>query len=204
MTDRSNGYEAIAPDFIARRGNVESRSTGIGTKEVGLWAQSLPRRAAVLDLGCGPGIPLTEILVRQGLEVFAIDAAPSFVAAFHQNLPGVPVACEAVMESDFFGRSFDAVLAWGLMFLLPTDEQVRLIGRIAERLAPGGRLLFTAPAESVSWTDAMTGRESRSLGLAAYHRQLAAAGLCLVRDYEGEGQNHHYEAVKPAAGCAQP
>jgi len=202
MPDRSNGYEAIAPDFIARRGNVESRSTGIGTKEVSLWAQSLPRGAAVLDLGCGPGIPLTEILVRQGLEVFAIDAAPSFVAAFRQNLPGVPVACEAVMESDFFGRSFDAVLAWGLMFLLPTDEQVRLIGRIAERLEPGGRLLFTAPAEPVSWADAMTGRESRSLGLEAYHRQLAAAGLHLVRDYEGEGQNHHYEAVKPADGFA--
>jgi len=204
VTDRSNGYEAIAADFIARRGNIETRSTGIGTKEVHAWAQSLPPGATVLDLGCGPGIPLTEILVEQGLHVFAVDAAPSFIAVFRQNLPGVPVACETVMESDFFGRSFDAVLAWGLMFLLPVDEQIRLIGRIAETLSPGGRLLFTAPAEPVSWTDAMTGLESRSLGLAAYQRHLVEAGLNPLRDYEGEGQNHHYEAMKPMQVSAQP
>lgn len=200
MTDRSNGYEAIAADFVARRGNAATRSTAIGTTEVRAWAQSLPQGASVLDLGCGSGVPLTEILVLQGLDVFAIDAAPSLVAAFRHNLPGVPVACEAVAESAFFGRTFDAVLAWGLMFLLPETEQVRLIRRIAQVLTPGGRLLFTAPAQAASWTDVMTGLESRSLGSDAYRRQLVTAGLTPVRDYEGEGQNHHHEAVKQQDG----
>lgn len=45
-------------------------------------AKTLPRGAAVIDLGCGPGFPITEVLVAEGLWVFCVDAAPSFVQAF--------------------------------------------------------------------------------------------------------------------------
>src|SRR4029077_17403915 len=100
--------------------------------------------ATVLDLGSGPGFPITEALVLEGLNVYAIDASPSFVDAFRRNLPGVPVACEAVEDSTFFDRTFDGVLSWGLMFLLPAEGQRRLIQRVAGILAPGGSLLFTS------------------------------------------------------------
>ena len=119
--DRSNGYEAVAVEFLARRRS--GRSTGIGEHEVLAWARTLRNGAAVIDLGCGPGFPITEVLVAEGLDVFALDAAPSFVQAFRQNLPHTPVACEAVQDSTFFGRTFDGVLAWGLMFLLSAEDQ---------------------------------------------------------------------------------
>ena len=51
----------------------------------------------------------------------------------------------------------DAVLAWGLMFLLQAEDQHRLIQRFAEILVPGGRLLFTSPAKPAAWNDVMTG-----------------------------------------------
>lgn len=203
MTDQSHGYEAVAADFLARRGHIGSGSTGTGTKEVAEWAASLPSAAAVLDLGCGSGIPLTTILVRYGFDVFAVDAAPSLVSAFRRNLPDVPVACEAVEQSRFFDRKFDAILAWGLIFLLAAAEQRRLIERIATILNPGGRLLFTAPAKPAAWTDVMTGRESRSLGAIEYRALFAANGLKPLRDHEGEGQNHHFEAEKPAEGAGR-
>jgi 2-polyprenyl-3-methyl-5-hydroxy-6-metoxy-1,4-benzoquinol methylase len=38
--------------------------------------------AAVIDLGCGPGFPITEVLVAESLSTFGVDAAPSFVQAF--------------------------------------------------------------------------------------------------------------------------
>src|ERR1041384_4164605 len=141
MTDRSNGYEGVAQEFLARRGS--GRFTGIGVTEVRQWARTLPRGAAVIDLGCGPGLPITEVLVAEGLNTFGVDAAPSFVQAFRRNLPNTPVVCEAVQDSRFFDRTFDGVLAWGLMFLLCPEDQRRLIPRIAGVLAPGGRLLFT-------------------------------------------------------------
>ena len=87
------------------------------------------------------------------------------------------------------------------MFLLPGDEQRGLIQRVAEILVPGGRLLFTSCAgvEPLVWNDAMTGSESRSLGAVEYRKQLKAAGLLLIREYEDEGENHYFEASKSTA-----
>jgi SAM-dependent methyltransferase len=192
--DQSNGYEGVAAEFLARRGS--GCSTGIGVREVREWARTLPDGAAVIDLGCGPGFPITEVLVAERLNVFALDAAPSFVQAFRRNLPNIPVVCEVVQDSTFFGRTFDGVLAWGLMFLLSAEDQRRLIQSIADILAPGGRLLFTSPAEPFVWNDAMTGLESRSLGAEEYRRQLSAVGLSITSEYEDEGQNHYFDASK--------
>jgi 2-polyprenyl-3-methyl-5-hydroxy-6-metoxy-1,4-benzoquinol methylase len=194
MKDRSNGYEGVAAEFLAGRGSP--RSSGIGARAVREWARTLPRGAAVIDLGCGSGLPITTVLISEGLNVYAIDASPSMVAAFRRNLPQTPIACETVEDSTFFGRKFDAVLSWGLIFLLPSEEQQRLIQRIAGILTPGGRLLFTSCAEPLVWNDAMTELESRSLGASEYRRQLSTAGLSVIAEYEDEGENHYFDAVK--------
>lgn len=196
MMDLSNGYESIAAEWLAGRGNRKTRSDAIGVTEVRKWAKTLRPRSSVIDLGCGPGFPLTAVLVEEGLEVFGVDGAPSFVAAFQQNLPGTPVVCGSVLESRFFDRKFDAVLSVGLVFLLKAEEQRRLIRRFADALVPGGRLLFTASAEPHIWNDVMTGMESISLGAEEYRSQLAAVGLSVLGEYEDAGQNHYFDALK--------
>jgi SAM-dependent methyltransferase len=192
--DRSNGYEAISREFLARRGS--SRFTGIGVREVQKWARTLPPGSSVIDLGCGPGFPITTVLVVEGLDVFGVDAAPSFVAAFQRNLPGTPIACDEVQESRFFDRTFYAVLAWGLMFLLKAEDQHRLIQRFAEILVPGGRLLFTSTTKPAVWNDVMTGLESVSLGAEQYRQLLGAVGIWVEKEYEDEGENHYFDAFK--------
>jgi SAM-dependent methyltransferase len=192
--DRSNGYEAISAEWLARRGSSAARSNAIGVKEVRKWAKALPRGSRVVDLGCGPGFPITIVLVEEGLQVCGLDAAPSFVKAFQRNLPGIPILCESVLDSNFFGRTFDAALAWGLMFLLKADEQRSLIKRFAEILLPGGHLLFTSTAKQAVWTDGMTGFESVSLGAEEYKRLLEAAGFSVAEEYEDAGENHYFQA----------
>ena len=194
--DLSNGYESISADWLATRGNSRARSHAIGVSEVRRWAKTLPPGSRVLDLGCGPGFPVTAVLIEEGLEVFGVDAAPSLVEAFQQNLPGTPVVCESVLESNYFDRKFDAVLAIGLMFLLKPEEQRRLIQRFADALVPNGQLLFTAPAEPSIWIDIMTGVQSISLGAEEYRDQLAAVGLSVAAEYEDEGQNHYFSALR--------
>jgi hypothetical protein len=81
---------------------------------------------------------------------------------------------------------------------LSAEDQRRLIERIAGILVPGGRLLFTSPAEPVVWNDAMTGLESRSLGAAEYRRHMSAVGLSVAGEYDDEGQNHYFDAFKEA------
>jgi SAM-dependent methyltransferase len=194
MTDRSNGYEDVAAEFLAGRGRAPA--TAIGTRAVRNWARTLPHGGAVVDLGCGSGLPITKVLVSEGLNVYGIDASPSLVEAFRHNLPEIPVACESVDDSLFFNRVFDGVLAWGLIFLLLPEAQRSLLRRMADILVPGGRLLFTSPPEPLVWNDAMTGLESRSLGAAEYQMLLSAVDVSVSREYEDEGQNHYYDAFK--------
>ena len=170
MTDPSNGYEGVAAPFLAGRGRAPS--TAVGARPVRDWARTLPPGAAVIDLGCGSGLPITKVLVSEGLNVYGIDASPSLMEAFRHNLPAIPAACESVQDSSFFNRTFDGVVAWGLIFLLLPEEQRRLIQRVADVLVPGGRLLFTSCAEPLVWNDAMTGWESRSLSAAEYRKPL--------------------------------
>jgi SAM-dependent methyltransferase len=194
--DRSNGYEAVSEEFLAGRGSSRTRSTAIGVRQVRKWAKTLPHGSSVIDLGCGPGFPLTVVLAEEGLHVFGVDAAPSFVAAFKRNLPGTPIVCESVLESRFFDRTFDAVLAIGLIFLLKAEQQHRLMQSVAEILVPGGRLLFTSTAQPVVGKDAMTGLESVSLGAEQYKTLLEAVGISVAEEYEDVGKNHYFDAFK--------
>lgn len=194
--DRSSGYEAISEQFLAHRGSYRTGPTAIGAQQVRKWASTLPRGSSVIDLGCGPGFPITAVLVEEGFHVFGVDAAPSFVAAFQRNLPGTPIICETVQDSRFFDRTFDAVVAIGLMFLLKAEDQQRLIQRIAEILVPGGRLLFTSPAQRAVWNDILTGLESLSLGAEQYRELLGAVGISVAEEYEDIGENHYFDAVK--------
>jgi SAM-dependent methyltransferase len=165
-------------------------------KEVRKWAKTLPRGSSVIDLACGPGFPITVVLVEEGLQVFGVDAAPSFVAVFQRNLPGTPIVCESVLESTFFDQTFDAVLSIGLMFLLKAEEQHHLIRRFADALVPGGRLLFTSTAKPNVWNDAMTGLESISLGAEEYRKLLRSAGITIAEEYEDIGESHYFDGSK--------
>ncbi|WP_202845203.1 class I SAM-dependent methyltransferase [Luteimonas saliphila] len=187
--DPSNGYEAVASAFMARRGQ-----SAIGVATVRAWARSLPPRASILDLGCGDGVPISAALLEDGFDLHGIDASPSLVAAFARRFPRAPVACEAVEDSRLFGRTFDGAIAVGLVFLMPGDAQAALIDRVARALAPGGRLLFTAPAQACTWTDILTGAPSRSLGAAVYAALLSGAGLELAAEFRDEGQNHYFDS----------
>lgn len=200
--DGSNGYERVAQEFLAVRGSAHC--SGIGVPEVREWARTLPNRAPVIDLGCGPGLPITKVLVEQGLNVFVLDASPTLVQAFRHNFPDVPIVCETVQNSRFFGRTFEGVLAWGLMFLLPAEDQCRLIQSFADILKPGGRVLFTSPMQPAVWKDEMTGLESRSLGAQEYRTRLSSVGLCVTNEYDDAGQNHYFDAVKlqPPDSCS--
>lgn len=191
--DKSNGYEEKAAAFIRCR---DKGIDGIGAASARRWAKSLPSDATVLDIGCGTGLPISKALADEGLTVYGIDASPSMIQVFRQNVPDSPVACEAAEDSSFFNRQFDAIIAWGLLFLLPEETQELVIQKMANALYAGAKLLFTAPSQQLRWEDSITEIESISLGAEKYRALLAASGLLLIEEFEDEGENHYYAAVK--------
>ena len=187
--DRSNGYEAHASEFAAAR-----RHSNIGVEAVGNWAALLQPGADILDLGCGNGVPISKVLIEAGFNVFAIDASPTLIAEFRKRFPNAEAFCEPVEVSSFFDRTFDAIVAVGLFFLLPEDVQQQMIQNVAAVLKTGGRFLFTSPSQAVSWSDAITGERSVSLGAESYKAILTETGFAVIGEYDDEGGNHFYDA----------
>lgn len=188
--DKSNGYEQIAETFIRAR-------RGVGGVTVRQWSKTLPAGSSILDLGCGHGVPISEVLIHDGFDVYGVDASPKLVTAFRKRFPKTHAKCSAIEDSDFFQRTFDSAIAWGLMFLLPADVQVAVIGKVASVLNPGGNFLFTSPEKPVTWFDALTGGMSVSSGSEAYEQIFRAEGLTLIGETSDEGDNHYYFASKP-------
>lgn len=173
-----------------------SRGSRVGVATIRSWTQSLPAGAAILDLGCGPGGPRSEALLRDGFTLYGVDASPTLAKAYQKHLSTAQVACEPAEDSSYFGRTFEGVLAWGLIFLLPAETQYDVILRVARAMSAPGRFLFTAPAQACTWNDLTTGRPSRSLGASRYIALLAEAGLAIGAQYRDEGENHYYDAFK--------
>lgn len=195
MIDASNGYESIAETYIKGRGRAVN---GIGSSTARAWARTFNIGSAILDLGCGTGIPVTKILLEAGLNAYAVDASPKMIEDFRQNFPHVPVACESVQRSPFFNRAFDGIIAIGLLFLLSEETQLALIPKMAAALNPGGKLMFTAPLDRVEWKDIMTEQDSRSLGGEQYRNLISASGLSIGEEFDDEGGNHYFSGVRPS------
>jgi len=190
--DLSNRYDRVAAEYLANR-----HKSDVGMGIVRAWAGSLPSGAAVLDLGCGDGVPVSRALVAAGLSVYGVEASPTLAAAFRVNFPRARVACEPAERSALFGRTFAGAVAWGLLFLLPAEAQRTVVRNVAAALEPCGRFLFTAPAQVCTWDDLLTGLPSVSLGAATYHAICREAGLVPVAEYTDEGDNHYYDVARP-------
>jgi len=192
--DKSNGYEEAAEKFMC------ARSPHIGAATVRQWTQTLPRGSSILDLGCGHGVPISQVLIDGRFALYGVDASAKMIRAFGERFPAAHAECSPAEDSDFFHRTFDGVVAWGLLFLLPTDVQTLVFSKVAGALSPGGQFLFTSPEEPATWRDALTARESISLGIHAYRQILRAEGLILAGQQFDEGGNHYYFVSKPWKG----
>jgi 2-polyprenyl-3-methyl-5-hydroxy-6-metoxy-1,4-benzoquinol methylase len=189
--DKSNGYEEAAENFIS------ARNPRIGGATVREWSHTVAPGSAILDLGCGHGVPISQVLTEEGFAVYGVDASAKLIKVFRDRFPGAHSDCSAVEDSEFFGRKFDGVVASGLMFLLTPDVQSTVIRKVARALNPSGKFLFTSPKEAVRWRDSLTGRESVSLGAEKYGLILRTEGLLLVGEQSDEGDNHYYLVAKP-------
>jgi 2-polyprenyl-3-methyl-5-hydroxy-6-metoxy-1,4-benzoquinol methylase len=122
-----------------------ARNPHIGASTVREWSHALAPGSSILDVGCGHGIPISQVLIEEGFASYGVDASAKMVESFRSRFPNAHAECSAVEDSEFSARTFDGVVAWGLMFLLPSDAQSLLIRRVRGLLKTGGKFLFTSP-----------------------------------------------------------
>lgn len=110
----------------------------------------LPENPAVLDIGCGPGVPVGRYLIERGCRLTGADSAPEMIGLAEDSLPqGTWLVAD--MRSLDLGRTFQGLLAWDSFFHLRQEDQRRMFPIFRKHAAPGAALLFTSgPSHGVS------------------------------------------------------
>ncbi|PLN82380.1 S-adenosyl-L-methionine-dependent methyltransferase [Aspergillus taichungensis] len=100
----------------------------------------LPPTSLVLDVGCGTGRPVSDILARHGHSVHGIDVAEEMVRLARSRVPGSFHKVD--MRRYRPPHAFGAVFAIFSLFGLPPADLVSMVYRFAEWLEPGASLVL--------------------------------------------------------------
>lgn len=140
--DIRKAYNDVADTYLTwtqsthktRISYVEAMLQSLGTDQL-----------SILELGCGAGVPCTQLLASRGYKVTANDISEAQIALARERLPPSVTLIQGDMMQLEFDQQFDAVLAMYSLFHLPRDEQTVMLRRIFHWLKSGGRLLANFP-----------------------------------------------------------
>jgi SAM-dependent methyltransferase len=156
-----DGFADVYDEWYAEVSDVE------GTVDH-LVALAAGRTEPVLELGIGSG-RLALPLAARGVSVWGIDASAAMVERLRAKPggAGLPVALGDMAALDLTGLPGGAGVRFSVVFaayntlfnLTEPDAQQRCLARVADVLAPGGRLVveaFVPPEDAAGTEDAVT------------------------------------------------
>lgn len=134
-----DGYGAVAARYRA----LENESAQWPrAKWLALLAEGLQPGAAVLDLGCAAGVPVSAELAKQ-YRVTGVDISPEQIEQAARNVPDVEFVCADALTVAFAAGHFDAVVSLYTFDHIPREEYPDLLAHVHDWLQPGGLLLLS-------------------------------------------------------------
>ena len=115
---------------------------------LGELSEALSSGAAVLDLGCGAGLPVTRWLACR-FTVTGVDVSGRQLELAQHNVPEATLIRADMIELNFAPETFDVVVAFHSIIHVPRNQHPALCRRIHRWLKPGG--LFLASWATSAW-----------------------------------------------------
>jgi SAM-dependent methyltransferase len=134
-----SGYDMMAEQYLATKDHEDP----LALTALEDLAAILPGEAAVLDLGCGAGVPVTRWLSDKGFAVTGVDVSARQLELARTYVPEATFIKADMTEVTFPPGSLDAVVAFYSIIHLPRTEHPALLGRIHRWLRPEGIFLAT-------------------------------------------------------------
>jgi 2-polyprenyl-3-methyl-5-hydroxy-6-metoxy-1,4-benzoquinol methylase len=134
-----SGYDRMAEQYLATKDPEDP----LALRALADLASLLPKDAAVLDLGCGAGVPVTRWLADRGFAVTGVDVSAKQLELARTYVPEGTFIKADMTEVDFGPESLDAVVAFHSIIHVPRVEHPAPLESIHRWLRPGGALLAT-------------------------------------------------------------
>jgi SAM-dependent methyltransferase len=131
------GYDMIGDGFREWAGRVQGDPR---ERFLDRFEDLVRPGAAVLDLGCGCGLPTASRLARLH-PVTGVDISAQQIAAARRNVPAATFLHADMTTVELPPGGFGGAVALYSIIHVPRTEHLGLLGRIARWLAPGGVLL---------------------------------------------------------------
>ena len=136
-------------DLVSRAYRADDAVEGQYAEWLDLLELAIKPGAAILDLGCGCGIPVVRRLASR-FAVTGVDFSPVQVARARSLVPTATFICADMTTLQLGDDSFDAIVCLFALIHVPLDEQPDLLRDIRRWLRPGGLLLATVG--HTAWT----------------------------------------------------
>ncbi len=105
-------------------------------------ARPVPPPPHILELGCGPGVPVTRMLLEQGALVTSNDISTKQLDLARARCPAATLVPGDMTALSFEPDSFHGVVSFFTIFHLPRAEQRGMLSKIYVWLKPGGLFAF--------------------------------------------------------------
>jgi trans-aconitate methyltransferase len=168
-----SAYEQLGVRYLDYRQKLRSEGS------VRLFLQYVPKHASILDIGCGAGIPVDNILVKHGHFVTGFDLSPTLIKQARRLVPGADYTVRDMRTLKPKEYSVSAIVCLYALFHVPRVEHATLLSTFASFLPPGGVLLLSMGDIPYEGTHEMYGVMSYSSqwGTIKNRTLLAAAGF---------------------------
>lgn len=186
-----SGYDRCADAYAANRRRDDS-------DHLAHLLTRLPEASAILDLGCGAGIPITRALAERH-SVTGVDVSAEMLRLARAAVPEGRFLCSDISSVELPEGSFDAVVAIFVLFHLPREEHPEVFRRVWSWLRPGGYFLATLTefSEAPYTEDDFFGVPMywSNLGWTEYEELLQGLGFAIVAGrIIGHGYGRTYTA----------
>lgn len=132
-----SAYEKLGKKYLDHRRLLRSDTY------VRAFSRMLKKKAVVLDVGCGAGVPVDDILTKDGHEVMGLDLSPSLINLARKLVPEASYHVFDMRRLVHGEYSVDGVVCLYAIFHIPRSEHKRMIETFASFLPRGGLMLVS-------------------------------------------------------------
>ena len=145
------GYNEMALAYHEQRDQFKNQDL------LARFLTHLPAGAALLDVGCGSGMPVARFLADAGCIVTGIDLSSSMLTLARAHVPEATFLEMDMGKLTFSEASFDGVSAFYSVFHVPRASHRSIFEAFYRVLKPGGVLLLSSGSTDWEGVEAFHG-----------------------------------------------